>query len=440
MYNYNQEYARKKITVDQLLEMFHSDDYVVFGSGPQSPVGLLSRLHELEGKVTNIQTGSGLAPLPYPVMIDPQYKDILKQESFFYSPVQRAADKNGSCSYLPSHLRSAASVALRGRRDPDLLVTSVSPMDEHGYFSLCAGCMLEPVALQRAKRVVVEVCARAPRTFGDTTLHISQVDNIVECDRGLIEAVPAPLGEADLAIGRYVADLVEDGATIQLGIGSIPNAVAKSLMNKKDLGMHTEMLVDSTVDLVEAGVLTGRRKTLYPNKIVTCFSMGTQRLYDFINNNPSVVHRAASYTNDPYVLAQNYKMTSINTTLQVDLFGQCASESVAGSQISGIGGQEETCIGAQMAPGGKSIMTLHSTGEVREKDGTKKRVSKIVPGLTPGTIVSTSRSDVEYVVTEFGVAELKGLTVRDRAKALISIAHPDFRDELTEAAERYRIL
>lgn len=437
---YREEYERKRISMDQLLELFHSDAYVVLGSGPQSPVGLLSRLHELKGRASNILTGTALPLKPFPVMTDPQYKDILNQESFFYSPVQRISAKTGRCSYLPSHLRSAPTVSLRGRRDPDLLVTSVSPMDKHGYFSICAGCLVEPEAIQRAKRVVVEVCSRAPRTFGDTTLHISQVDNIVECDRGLVEAAPAPIGEADMAIGRYVADLVEDGATIQLGIGSIPNAVAKSLLGKKDLGMHTEMLVDSTVDLVESGALTGRCKTLYPGKIVTVFTMGTQRLYDFIDNNPGIIHRSAAYTNDPYVIAQNYKMTSINTTLQVDLFGQCASEAVAGSQISGIGGQEETCIGAQMAPGGKSIMTLHATGEVRQKDGTTKLVSKIVPGLTPGTIVSTSRSDVEYVVTEFGVAELKGRTVRDRARALIDIAHPDFRAELTESAERFHIL
>jgi acyl-CoA hydrolase len=437
---YQQEYQRKRISMDQLLELFQSDLFIVLGSGPQSPVGLLSRLHELQGRASHIRLSTALPLKPYPVMTDPQYRGILEQESFFYSPVQRISDRLGECTHLPSHLRAAPSVVLRGRADPDLLVTSVSPMDEHGYFSICAGCLVEPEVLKRAKHVVVEVCAKAPRTFGDTTLHISRVDHIVECDRGLVEMPPAPIGEADLAIGRYVADLVEDGSTIQLGIGSIPNAVAQSLMHKRDLGMHTEMLVDSTVDLVEAGVLTGRCKTLHPNQIVTVFTMGTQRLYDFIDNNPGVLHRAAPYTNDPYVIAQNYKMTSINTTLQVDLFGQCASESVAGSQISGIGGQAETCMGAQMSPGGKSIMTLHSTGTVRQKDGSTKLASKIVPGLAPGTVVSTARSDVEYVVTEFGVAELKGKTVRDRAKALISIAHPDFQAELTEAAERFHIL
>lgn len=437
---YRQEYARKCISMDQLLEEFRSDSFVVLGSGPNLPDSLLRRLHELKGRAHNICCNVGLVMAPYPIMTEPQYQDILRQESLFYSPIQRIAEQVGTVSHLPSHLRNYGQVTTYAHGDPDLFVFAASPMDEHGYFSIAGGDLLEQAVMKRAKRVVLEVCSRVPRTFGDTTIHISQIDAIVESDRGL-PILPNPeLTDADRAIGSYVADLVEDGATIQLGIGAIPNAVAHALMGKKDLGMHTEMLVDSTVDLVEAGVLTGARKTLFPNKIVTVFSLGTQRLYDFVDNNPGILHLSSSYTNNPYVFAQNYKMTSINTTLQVDLFGQCASEAVAGSQISGVGGQAETGMGAQMAPGGKAIITLHSTGTVRQKDGTSKLVSKIVPGLDPGTIVSTARADVQYVVTEFGVAELKGRTVRDRAKALIAIAHPDFQAELTEAAERFHIL
>lgn len=437
---YQQEYERKRIPMDRLLELFRSDSFVVFGSGPNAPDGLLSRLHELKGRVTGIRGSIGLVLAPYPVMTDAQYRGILDQESMFYSPIQRISDRLGECSYLPTHLRSYHDIALRGRENPELLITSVAPMDGHGYFSICAGNLIEQTALRRAKRVVVEVCANAPRTFGDSTIHISQVDAIVECQRGLpILPTEAP-SEVDLAIGRHVADLVEDGATIQLGIGSIPNAVARALTGKRDLGMHTEMLVDSTVDLVEQGVLTGRCKTLHPGKIVTVFTLGSQRLYDFIDDNPGVLHLSAYYTNDPYVIAQNHKMTSINTTLQVDLFGQCASESMAGAQISGVGGQAETAMGAQMSPGGKAIMTLPSTALLRRKDGSTERVSKIVPTLEPGTIVSTSRADVEYVVTEFGTAELKGRTVRERARALIGIAHPDFQAQLTQAAEQMHLL
>ena len=437
---FEEEYRRKRISMDQLLEQFQSDSFVVLGSGPQAPAGLLRRMHELKGRVAHMRTNLALPLEPYPVVMDPQYKDILDQESYFYSAPQRVASREGNCTYLPSHLRKISDTIFRSGEDPDLLITSVAPMDKHGYFSICGGCLVEPEALRRAKRVVVEVCANAPRTFGDNTLHISRVDAIVECDRGMIELPPAPVDEVDLAIGRYTADLIDDGATIQLGIGSIPNAVAKSLLGKKNLGMHTEMLVDSTVDLVEAGVLTGRKKSLYPDQIVTTFTMGTQRLYDFVDDNPGIIHRDVRYTNDPYVIAQNNQMTSINTTLQIDLLGQCSSESVAGQQISGVGGQTETCVGAQLSPGGKSIMTLHSTGMVRQKDGTRKRVSKIVPGLASGTAVSTTRNDVEYVVTEFGIAELKGKTVRERAKALIAIAHPDFQAELMENAKDLHLL
>lgn len=437
---YQQEYEQKRITVDQLLELFRSGSFVVFGSGPNAPDGILKRLHELKGRVSGIRASIGLVLAPYPVMTDAQYAGILEQESMFYSPIQRISDRLGGCSYLPTHLRSYHDVAMRAREDPDMLVTSVAPMDAHGYFSVCAGNLIEQAAIKRAKRVVVEVCSGAPRTFGDSSIHISQVDAIVESCRGLPILPPETPTEVDMAIGRHVAGLVEDGATIQLGIGSIPNAVARSLMGKRDLGMHTEMLVDSTVDLVEQGVLNGRCKTLHPGKIVTVFTLGTQRLYDFINDNPGVLHLSASYTNDPYVIAQNYKMTSINTTLQVDLFGQCASEAMTGSQISGVGGQAETAMGAQMSPGGKAIMTLPSTALIKGKDGGAQRVSKIVPALEPGTIVSTPRSDVEYVVTEFGVAELKGKTVRERARALIGIAHPDFQAQLSEAAQQMHLL
>lgn len=437
---YQQEYERKRMTVEGLLEQICSDSFLVLGSGPCTPDALLSQLHRLSGRVSGLRATIGLTLVPYPVMTDPRYGDLLEQESMFYSPVQRVAERLGRCSYLPTHLRSYPEVALRGHETVDLLVTSVSPMDRHGYFSLCAASLIEPEALKRARRVVVEVCRGAPRTFGDTLIHISQVDGVVECDRGLPVLPPEEPGGEDLAIGRHVADLVEDGATLQLGIGAIPNAVTRALLKKRDLGIHTEMLADGVVDLVEAGVVTGRRKTLYPGKIVTCFSLGTQRLYDFIDDNPGVLHRNAAFTNEPYILGQNHKMTSVNTTLQVDFFGQCASEAVGPLQISGVGGQAETGMGAQMSPGGKAIMALRSTAHIKGADGVTRRVSKLVPTLDPGAVVSTSRADVEYVVTEFGVAELRGKTVRARARALLDIAHPEFRAELAQQAELLHLL
>jgi len=264
-------------------------------------------------------------------------------------------------------------------------------------------------------------------------VHISQVDYVVENTCPLVELPPAPSTPEEEAIGGYIADLIEDGATIQLGIGGIPNAITRYLMNRRDLGVHTEMFTDGMVDLFEAGVITGNRKTLWKGKMVGAFALGTQKLYNFIHNNVGVEFQQGKVTNDPYIIGQNYKMVSVNTALQVDIIGQVCSQSLGVRHFSGTGGQLDTHRGAQRSPGGRGIIALRSTA----RNGT---VSTIVPILEPGAEVTVPSQDVDTIVTEFGVAELRGRCVRDRAEALIRIAHPNFRDYLREEVERLGIV
>ena len=281
----------------------------------------------------------------------------------------------------------------------------------------------------------MEVNPNYPRTFGDTMVHISQVTALVESNRNILCIDPAPYTEVDATIGRYVASLVEDGSTIQLGIGNIPNAVANELKVKKHLGIHTEMFTETMVDLIECGAVDNTQKGFNDGVSICSFTMGSRRLYDFLDDNPMVLFKSSTYSNDPYTIGRNNKFVSINATLEMDLTGQAASESVGPVQFSGSGGQAETVQGAQMSPGGKSILAMHST--YTDQDG--KMHSKIVPMLTPGAAVTTSRNDVDYVVTEYGIAWLRGLTISERVQALTKIAHPDFREWLLAEAEKNHI-
>ena len=308
-------------------------------------------------------------------------------------------------------------------------------MDSHGYLSLSISAIYEKDLADDGAVVLLEVNPNFPRTFGDTMIHISQVAGLVESNRPIPQVPPAPYTDVDAQIGKHIASLVEDGSTIQLGIGNIPNAVAAELRGKKHLGIHTEMFTESMVDLIECGAVDNSQKGFYNGYSVCSFTMGTQKLYDYLNDNPTVLFKSCTFTNDPYTIGKNNKFVSINATLEVDLTGQCASETVGHTQFSGTGGQAETVQGAQMSPGGKSIIAMHSS--YVSKDGV--RHSKIVPFLAQGAVVSTSRNDVDYVVTEYGIAWLRGLNVKRRVEALIAIAHPDFRDWLREEAEKNHI-
>lgn len=424
-------YKKKLITLEEAVKMVKSKMVIGAAMAAAQPQGLLSLLGSRRDEVENARVFSALLLKDYSFFSDPSMKDHFLLESWFYGPYERKAHDLGTVSLIPSHGRDWGwRKALFD--PPDIFWGTAAPMDHHGYFSLSLGVGYEKVLLEKAKVVVLEVNPKLPRTYGDTHVHINEVDFIAELEAPLLEATPVEPSKEDMRIGEYIADLIEDGSTIQLGIGGIPNAIARCLEKKKDLGVHTEMFTDGMVDLVEQGVITGRRKTLWKNKMVGNFAMGTKKLYDFLDENLAVEFQQGRVTNDPYVLGKNHKMVSVNTALQIDLTGQVASESIGPVQYSGTGGQVDTSIGAQMSCGGKSFIAIHSTA----KGGT---ISTISAQLPLGAKVTLGRSDVDYVVTEFGVAHLKARSIRERVKQLIAIAHPDFREDLRREADKLKL-
>lgn len=426
--DYKEQYRRKLINVEEALEKVKSGDELVVAMAGAEPKSFLERLHEIKDKVENVSVVTCLNMNDYKFCSEPEMKGHFLNETWFYSPLTRKAHSFGTATFIPNHLHLSAIKRLDYKR-PNVFVGTATPMDKHGYFSLSLSVTYERDYIEKADIVILEINDKLPRVYGDTVVHISEVDFVYENSAEVPELAIVEPSQKDMIIGNYIADLVEDGSTIQLGIGGIPNAVAKALVNKKDLGVHTEMITDGMYDLYEAGVITNRRKTLHKNKLIGTFALGSKKLYDFIDDNLAVELKRGSYTNDPYVIGQNYKMVSINTSLQIDLTGQCCSESLGSKQYSGTGGQSDTAVGAQNSLGGKSIIALYSTAK-------KDTISTIVPFLTLGAVVSFSRNDVDYVVTEYGVAPLRGRSVRERVNNLISIAHPNFKEELKREAQK----
>jgi acyl-CoA hydrolase len=344
---------------------------------------------------------------------------------------------------VPNHLHLAGQDRLAYRK-PDVFIGTCTPPDRFGYVSLSLSVTYERELMEAADIVILEMNENLPRTYGDTIIHVDDIDFLVENSRPVFELPIPEVEERDRQIGRHIGELIEDGSTIQLGIGGIPNAVVGELMGKKDLAIHTEMFTDGMVDLYEAGVIGKTPHSFGQNvltgKMVATFALGTKKLYDFLDRNPAVALMRGSWVNNPYVIARNKKQISINTTLEVDLTGQVCSESLGPMQFSGTGGQADTAIGAQMSEGGKSFIALYSTAEVKQPDGTRKTISKIAPMLTPGANVSLHRANVDYVVTEYGAVQLRGAPVCERARRLISVAHPDFREELTAQAKKLNYL
>lgn len=437
---YQSQLKEKSYTIESALETIQDNDFITIGLGGSEPITLLESFHHLASLgVTGCELSNTLPMGNYPFFNMPDFKEVVHINSWFYNGGLRNAHKDGHISFQPQHLHRALDKrldAMAGRRK--VLMTSASPMDEHGYFSLSIGNTYEMQLIRSGDvHIILEVSPHFPRTFGDNQVHIEDVACIVSTERKLPALPSGNVNEKDAAIGQYIADLIEDGSTIQLGIGGIPNAVAKALIGKKNLGIHTEMFTEGMIDLLESGSVNNKMKTLYPGKTICTFALGSQRLYDFIHNNPSIWFMPGRWTNDPYVIGQNHKMVSINTTIELDLTGQCSSESIGYKQFSGTGGQADTAIGAQLSKGGKSFIALYATANVKNDKGERIAQSKIVPVLKEGAIVSLSRNDVDYVVTEYGVAHLRGQSVGERAQRLIDIAAPEFRAELTEAIKKY---
>lgn len=442
--DYREQLKQKLVTEEEALLRIPDNAYL-FTYGYGEPVGILSRLTELKGKRKGITFVDSLNAKPYPFYSDSEMRGVVDSESIFFAHFCREFQKTGAISFIPNHLGKGFkdklwAIRRRSPERPIVYAIQVSPMDEHGYFTTGTVGMSNRMMVENADIVILEIDENMPRTFGNTYIHVSEATCVYQGPNEMFYMPERPQSELDLRIGQYVADLIEDESTLQLGIGGIPNAVAVALRDKHNLGVHTEMLSDSLIDLYRAGVVTNAAKTLHKDKMVTAFSFGSKAAYDFLDNNPNVLHLEVGYTNDPAVIRQNRKMVSVNTTLQVDLSGQCASESIGTLQLSGTGGQTETASGARQAEGGKSIIALHSTANVKNADGERERVSTIVPTQPAGMAISLMRADVDFVVTEYGVASLRGASVRDRAMELISIAHPDYRDQLMYDAKRLYLM
>ena len=443
MNQYQELYKKKRMSAEQALELIQDGDSMFSAQAAAEPQAILSRLQHLKETGVKGTTLNSCLPIQYyDAMKDPEMAGIMSHNGWFFTAGLRDAQKKKLVSAVPQSSTSVLRKSLQrlqaeGRR-PVVLAT-VSPMDSHGYFSLSVSAIYERDLIDQGALVLLEVNPNFPRTFGDTQVHISEVDALVESDRPIPTKSLVPSTEVDKKSGAVVASLVEDGSTIQLGIGTIPNAVANELRSKRHLGIHTEMFTETMVDLIECGAVDNSQKGFMNGFSVCSFTMGSQRLYDFVHNNPSVLFKSSTFSNDPYTIARNNKFVSVNASLEIDLTGQCASETVGNLQWSGTGGQSETVQGAQMSPGGKSIIAMHSTYSATDADGKEVLHSKIVPFLARGAAVTTSRNDTDYVVTEYGIAWLRGLNIRERVEALVKIAHPDFRDWLREEAERNMI-
>ena len=363
----------------------------------------------------------------------PELRASFHTNALFVGANVRSALVTGEADYIPVFLSEVPALFKRKVIPLDVALVQVSPPDRHGFCTLGVSVDVAQAAVETAKTVIAEINPQMPRTHGDGLVHVSDIDFAVEVDRPLPEIPPPTLGDVERSIGRYVADLVEDGATLQMGIGAIPDAVLAALGDHRDLGVHTEMFSEGVIDLVEHGVINGSHKRVHPGKLVAAFLMGTKRLYDFVDDNPQVTMLGADYVNDTAVIRRNPKVTAINSAIEVDLTGQVVADSIGMRQFSGVGGQMDFIRGASLSPGGKPIIALPST--------TKKGHSRIVALLQPGAGVVTTRAHVHYIVTEYGVANLYGKNLRERARALIEIADPSHRDALEEAAfERFKTL
>lgn len=422
--------ARRMVSPDAAIARIGKGQRVFIGSGCAEPQQLVEALARrgpelADNPVIHIMT-LGIAPYT-----DARLSRQFRHNAFFIGPNVRQAVAEGRADYTPMFLSEIPRLFRHGKLPIDVALIQVSPPDRHGFCSFGVSVDIVKAAAESARTVVAEINPNMPRALGDSFIHLSALHYVVVADLPILEAGHEAPDETAKRIGHHIAGLIEDGSTIQTGIGTIPDAVLASLTDKKDLGIHTEMFSDGLLPLIEQGVITGRLKTIHTGKIVASFVMGSRRLYDFIDNNPMIEFHPTEYVNDPFRIAQHDRMVAINAALQVDLTGQVCADSLGTYFYSGIGGQVDFIRGASRSRGGKPVIALPSTAE-------HGAVSRIVSTLTPGAGVVTSRGDVHYVVTEYGVADLHGKTIRERALALIHIAHPAFREALmAEARKRH---
>ena len=425
-------YRSKLGTADEAVARIPDGAFVMQGMAVGEPPALLRAIADraLAGGFSSELRMSSLLPMQASAssIFAPELRDVIRWESLFVSGADRELIRAGIGHYNPAYFHQMPRL-ITEFMDIQVAIVCVSRVDKHGYMSLGTNVDVNKAAIEAADIVLAEVNPRMPRVHGDSWVHVSEVDAIVEHDARLTELAMASERPEDRAMGELIAGMVPNGATIQLGIGGVPNAVAKALMDHRDLGIHTEMFVDSMVDLIESGVANGSKKTFHKGKALYAFAAGSQRMYEFLDDNPRIEAHPVSYTNFPPNIARNDNMISVNSTIEVDLTGQCCSESMGTQQFSGTGGQHDYARGAFDSRGGQSIIAFYSTAKGGE-------VSRIVPTLQPGAIVTTPRNEVHWLASEYGLACLKGKSTRDRAQALIGLAHPKFRDGLTEEARK----
>lgn len=424
-------YQSKLGSLEGALFMVQSGDTIAASIYGCEPRDFIRNLHTIADRVTGVTLWTMLMMGDYPVMSDESLKGKIDIITFFYNADCRRGHEKGRYEMVPLNLHSVGEVTVAAKK-PNIFVATVSPMDEWGnvYLSFDLEGSLE--WLEAADKVIFEVNKKVPRVFGETAIPIEKADYIYETEYELPYAPEAPSSEIEKKIAEHVVSLIHDGDCIQLGIGGMPNAVGEALMDKKDLGIHTEMITSSMGKLLRAGVVTNERKTLHRGKTIGAFAWGDQNLYDYMAENPLVELRRVAYVNDPFNIAKNENMVSVNAAIQVDLTGQICSESMGWRQFSGTGGASDFAYGAFHSKGGRGIIALTSTA----KNGT---ISKISPCLPEGAVVSISRNLVDYVVTEYGIAKLRNKSIRQRVEELISIAHPDFREELRREANEKMI-
>ena len=419
-------YQEHLCTAQEAVQKIQSGSRVVVAHACGEPSAILDAMVANAAQYRNVEIVHMVA-MGKAAYCQPQYDKNFHHNAFFLGGSTRAAAAEGRVDFTPVYFSEIPSL-LREDLRPNVTLLQCSPPDAHGYVSLGVSVDYTKPAAECADLLIAQINPKMPRTMGDSFIHVSKLDYIVEQETDLIELPPPHIGEVARAIGENIASLVKDGDCLQLGIGAIPDAVLLFLKDKKDLGIHSEMFSDGVVELVEAGVITNARKNIHKGKSVATFLMGTRRLYDYVDNNPEVAMMPVDYVNDPRVICQNDNLVSINSCVQVDLMGQVVSTCVGLRQISGVGGQVDFVRGANMSRGGRTIMAMPSTAA-------KGTISKIVPLIDEGAAVTTSRYDVNYVVTEYGIAQLKGKTLRERARELIGIAHPDFREGLIKVYE-----
>ena len=419
-------YLHKRMPAADAVAVVRDGDFIIVPTGVGEPPTLLTALSDKRRDLHDVKVAQILAVRKY-AYIDPATVHHVRHVAFFYGGASRAGGQEGWIDFIPNCFSELPSQIERGLIPADVVFSMASPMDENGHFAISLAADYTMAAIAKARAVVLEVNPNVPFAFGNCHVHVSQVTALTESSEPVFEVGLPKIGPVQEAIGKHVADLIDDGSTLQIGYGGIPDAVVMQLTNKRDLGIHTEMIGDGILTLVESGAVTNRRKNHLPGKMVATFALGSAKLYRFMDRNPMLEIHPVDFTNDPSLAGLNDNLVAINATLQIDLLGQCGSESLGLAPYSGTGGQTDFVRAANRSRGGKAIIVLPSTAK-------GDTLSRIVPTLTAGTHVTTSKNDIDYVVTEYGVARLRGQSAAQRAAALIAIAHPDFRAGLTAQA------